>query len=100
MAHEAGRQLVVFDLAGEACDVNVGTVREIIRTQAVTHVPETPDVVEGVINRRVRVIPVRDARKRLGLEISEHMPESRIVVVDIAGDDIGVIVEAVTEMLR
>ena len=31
MADEAERQLVVFDLAGEAYGVNIGTVREIIR---------------------------------------------------------------------
>ena len=36
MADEAERQLVVFDLAGEAYGVNIGTVREIIRMQAVT----------------------------------------------------------------
>ena len=67
MADEAERQLVVFDLAGEAYGVNIGTVREIIRMQAVTHVPETPDFVEGVINLRGRVIPVVDLRKRFGL---------------------------------
>ncbi|MFA7296012.1 MAG: chemotaxis protein CheW [Dehalococcoidia bacterium] len=100
MADEAERQLVVFDLAGEAYGVNIGTVREIIRMQAVTHVPETPDFVEGVINLRGRVIPVVDLRKRFGLETSEHTSDSRIVVVDIAGHDIGVIVDAVTEVLR
>lgn len=100
MADEAERQLVVFDLAGEAYGVNIGTVREIIRMQAVTHVPETPDFVEGVINLRGRVIPVVDLRKRFGLATSEHTSDSRIVVVDIAGHDIGVIVDAVTEVLR
>lgn len=100
MADEAERQLVVFDLAGEAYGVNIGTVREIIRMQAVTHVPETPEYVEGVINLRGRVIPVVDLRRRFGLAASEHTAESRIVVVDIAGNDIGVIVDAVTEVLR
>jgi purine-binding chemotaxis protein CheW len=100
MADEAERQLVVFDLAGEAYGVNIGTVREIIRMQAVTHVPETPEYVEGVINLRGRVIPVVDLRRRFGLVASEHTAESRIVVVDIAGNDIGVIVDAVTEVLR
>jgi purine-binding chemotaxis protein CheW len=100
MADEAERQLVVFDLAGEAYGVNIGTVREIIRMQSITHVPETPDYVEGVINLRGRVIPVVDLRRRFGLRASEHTVESRIVVVDITGNDIGVIVDAVTEVLR
>ena len=42
------RQLVVFDLSGEAYGVNIETVREIIRMQTVTYVPDTPDFVEGV----------------------------------------------------
>ncbi len=96
----AERQLVVFDLAGESYGVNIGTVREIIRMQAVTHVPETPEFVEGVINLRGRVIPVVDLRKRFGLAVTEQTAESRIVVVDITGHDIGVIVDAVTEVLR
>ena len=96
----AERQLVVFALAGESYGVNIGTVREIIRMQAVTHVPETPEFVEGVINLRGRVIPVVDLRKRFGLAVTEQTAESRIVVVDITGHDIGVIVDAVTEVLR
>lgn len=100
MADGMERQLVVFDLADENYGVNIGTVREIIRMQSVTHLPEAPDYVEGVINLRGRVIPVVDLRRRFSLAASEHSPDSRIVVVDIAGEDIGVIVDSVTEVLR
>ena len=100
MANDMERQLVVFDLAGENYGVNIGTVREIIRMQAITHLPEAPEYVEGVINLRGRVIPVIDLRQRFGLAVTEHTTESRIVVVDITGADIGVIVDAVAEVLR
>ena len=94
------RQLVVFDLAGEVYGVNIETVREIIRMQEVTYVPDAPDFVEGVINLRGRVIPVVDLRKRFSLAVTDATDESRVVVVDIGGQDIGVIVDAVTEVLR
>lgn len=94
------RQLVVFDLAGEVYGVDINSVREIIRMQAVTHVPNAPDFVEGVINLRGRVIPILDLRKRFGLRVSEETGESRVVVVDIAGQNIGIIVDAVIEVLR
>ncbi len=94
------RQLVVFDLAAESYGVDIGTVREIIRVQEITHVPNAPDFVEGVINLRGKVIPVVDLRKRFGLELGEQTAESRIVVVDISGEDIGVMVDAVAEVLR
>jgi len=99
-AAKAERQLVVFDLVPEAYGVDIGTVREIIRVQEITHVPNAPDFVEGVINLRGKVIPVVDLRKRFGMPPVEQTKESRIVVVDIAGEDIGVMVDAVTEVLR
>ena len=100
MAEDAERQLVVFDLAGEIYGVNIETVREIIRMQPVTFVPDAPDFVEGVINLRGRVIPVIDLRRRFGLTVSEETNESRVLVVDSEGEDLGVIVDAVTEVQR
>ncbi len=94
------RQLVVFDLAGENYGVDINTVREIIRMQQVTHVPDAPEYVEGVMNLRGSVIPVIDLRKRFGLTVGEETAESRVVVVDIAGQGIGVVVDAVREVLR
>lgn len=93
-------QLVVFDLASEFYGVDIGDVREIIRMQTVTRVPGAPPFVEGVINLRGKVVPVVDLRKRLHLQVAEETKESRIVVVDIGGRDVGVIVDGVTEVLR
>ena len=93
-------QLVVFDLASEYYGVNISDVREIMRMQSITRVPGAYSFVEGVINLRGNVLPVIDLRKRLGLKISEHTKESRIVVIDINSSEIGVIVDAVTEVLR
>ena len=97
---QSEQQLVVFDLAQEAYGVDIGTVREIIRMQDVTSVPHRPDYVSGVINLRGRITPVVDLRKRFDLAEQEITRDSRIVVVDIDGDDIGMIVDAVTEVLR
>lgn len=99
-AKRTENQLVVFALAGEAYGVDISSVREIIRMQEITRVPRTPEFVEGVINLRGRVIPVIDLRKRFGLPIAKENKENRIVVVDIAGQDIGTVVDAVTEVLR
>ena len=93
-------QLVVFDLASEYYGVDIGDVREIIRMQAVTRVPGAPPFVEGIINLRGQVIPVVDLRKRLDLAVNEQTADSRIVWVTINEQDVGVIVDAVTEVLR
>jgi len=75
-------------------------VREIMRMQNITKVPGAISYVEGVINLRGKVLPVLDLRKRLGLKVAEQTEESRIVIVDIADGEVGVIVDAVTEVLR
>lgn len=93
------RQLVVFTLASEVYGVDIGAVREIIRMQSITFVPDSPVFVEGVINLRGRVIPVLDLRARFSLAVSDTTAETRIVVVHVDEEDIGMIVDSVTEVL-
>ena len=93
------QQLVVFDLARESYGVDIGKVSEIIRMQEITKVPRTPAYVEGMINLRGKLIPVVDLRKMFGLAVEEQTKENRTVVVDIDSQSIGIIVDAVTEVL-
>lgn len=93
-------QLVVFDLSSEHYGVYISDVREIMRIQSITKVPGAVSFVEGVINLRGKVLPVMDLRKRLGQKVAERTKESRIVVIDVSGGEVGVIVDAVTEVLR
>lgn len=93
-------QLVVFDLASEHYGVDISDVREIMRMQTITKVPGAIECVEGVINLRGKVLPVLDLRKRLELKVAENTEDSRIVIVDIETGQVGVIVDAVTEVLR
>jgi len=93
-------QLVVFKLADENYGVSIASVESIIKLQAITKVPHAPKFVEGVTNLRGTVIPVMDLRKRFGLPYSKDTNETRIVVVELNGLMVGMIVDAVTEVLR
>lgn len=99
-ALEEQAQMVVFRLAGEFYAVDIHQVREIIRVPEITRVPRTPEFVEGVINLRGSVIPIIDLRKRFGMEAARANDEQRIVVVELDDKTLGVIVDAVTEVLR
>jgi purine-binding chemotaxis protein CheW len=94
------RQLVVFQLGAELYGVDIARVHEIIRLQAITRVPRAPKFVEGVINLRGKVIPVVDLRRRFGLPTAEHTRATRIVVVEIGDQVVGIIVDSVSEVLR
>jgi purine-binding chemotaxis protein CheW len=93
-------QLVAFRLGNETYAVDIQQVQEIIRMQRITAVPGAPFFVEGVINLRGRIIPVIDLRKRLGLPPGEETDEVRIVVVEVPPHKVGMIVDAVEEVLR
>jgi len=94
------RQLVVFQLGAELYGVDIARVHEIIRLQKITRVPRAPSFVEGVINLRGKVIPVVDLRRRFGLPTGEHTRATRIVVVEIGDQVVGLIVDSVSEVLR
>ena len=93
-------QLVVFRLAGELYGVDISGVSEIVRMQSVTRLPKTPDFIEGMIDVRGTIYPVIDLRKRFDVVVGESTDESRIVLVEIGGRSVGVIVDAVVQVLR
>jgi len=93
-------QLVVFEIAGSDYGVRILDVREIIRVPQITSVPGAGEAVEGIINLRGQVIPVIDLRKRLGTLARELGREARIIVVSTESRLVGVIVDAVKEVVR
>ena len=93
-------QLVSFQLAHEEYGIEINKVREIILMGEITQVPQTPSFVKGLINLRSTVIPVVDLRLRFGMDEAEPTDDTRIVVINIGGKTIGIIVDAVNEVLR
>lgn len=93
-------QLVSFNLDQEEYGVDVLKVREIIRMPIVTRVPNTPHYVEGVINLRGKVIPIISMRKKFSLMAAENDKQTRIMVMDLEGEMMGFIVDAVSEVIR
>lgn len=93
-------QLVTFKVGEEEFGVDILKVQEIIRMMPITKVPNSPIFVEGVINLRGKVIPVIDMRKRFGMPVTGHNNETRIEVMDLQGQIVGFVVDAVREVLR
>lgn len=93
-------QLVIFRLAQEEYGLPITKVQEINRLVPITKLPQTPSFMEGVINLRGRIIPVIDLRKRFQLTVTEHTEDNRIIIVEVNGQTVGVIVDAVTEVVR
>ena len=98
----AGKYLTVV-LENEAYGIAVLKVREIIRLQKITPVPQMPTFVKGVINLRGRVIPVVDLRCKFGLK-AEVAERTCIVVVQVKLPtdqtvQMGLVVDSVEEVV-
>jgi len=97
----AGKYLTVH-LGCEAYAINVKQIREIIRFQKITPVPQLPVFLKGVINLRGRIIPITDLRTRFGLA-EEISSRTCIVVVQTqpangTSTQTGLIVDRVDEV--
>jgi len=95
---------LTFDLGKETYGVGILKVREIIKMQEITKVPQTPDYVKGVINLRGKVMSVVDLRLAFGMEEVEATRDTCIIVMQVQGGEtsviIGVIVDKVSEVLE
>jgi purine-binding chemotaxis protein CheW len=92
-------QVVIFRVGNELYGVDIASVESIIKMQAITAVPHAPQFVEGVTNLRGIILPVIDLRKRFGLGQIEATKDSRIIVVALDGTKLGMVVDAVSEVL-
>jgi purine-binding chemotaxis protein CheW len=94
-------QVVVFRLGNEEFGVPIDGVQEIVRVpERLTHVPQAPPFVEGVINLRGAVLPVIDLRRRLGMASVPRSDSQRVMVFLIEGARTGFIVDSVAEVLK
>lgn len=92
-------QTVVFRLAEESYGIDIFRVNEIIRVPRITPVPQTSDNVLGLVNLRGKTIPVIDLRSRFDLPAESESEASRIIVVDSEEGQVGMMVDAVTEVV-
>ncbi len=100
-----GGKFLTFRLGDESFGVAVLKIREIIRIQKITAVPQMPHYVKGIINLRGKVIPVIDMRIKFGLGSDEITERTCIIVVQAESSSkgqtlVGLIVDAVEEVVN
>ncbi|ACT59851.1 chemotaxis protein CheW [Hirschia baltica] len=93
------RQYVSFTV-GDACyAVDIMSVREIKGWADITSLPNQPDYVRGVLNLRGAVLPIIDLKCRLGETMTDPTQRHVIVIVSINERQIGLLVDAVSDIL-
>ncbi len=93
-------QFVTFILKDETYGINVMQVQEVLRVTEIAPVPGAPPYVLGIINLRGNVVTVIDTRGRFGLPSTEVDDTSRIIVIESEKQVVGILVDAVTEVVE
>ncbi len=93
-------ELLSFRLGGEEYAVMVEDVKEVLKIRDLTMVPNAPGYVLGVMSLRGTMLPVMDLCKRLGVTQASRDEKSRILVVSPDEEDVGLMVDRVSGVLR
>ena len=90
---------LTFELDNEYYGLWIGYVTEIIGILPFTEVPELPAYVRGIFNLRGRIIPLMDLRLRFQKKFVEYDERSCVIVIGVAANTVGLIVDSVSEVI-
>lgn len=91
-------QLTTFYLDNMWLGIDVCLVQEIIRYSPPTPLLDVSEMVRGVIHLRGEVVTVVDLRMQLCGKPAEIQRQSRIIVVDLGEERIGLLVDSVEDV--
>lgn len=93
-------QVVVFLLDGEEYAIKITDLREIIEIPNITAIPNTPEFIRGIFNLRGKIVVIIDLEKRFNFTRSNKNLPKHIVITEVGGNNFGIIVDEVKEVLR
>ena len=87
---------LVFSLEEIQYGILTAAVKNLIRLPLLAAVDEAPVYIAGLLNLRGRIIPVIDLGRRLGRPAKAYRLSDRIIIVEHAGETIGLLVDAIS----
>jgi purine-binding chemotaxis protein CheW len=95
---------LTFSLGNEEYGIPILKVKEIIGLMEITHVPQTPEFIKGVINLRGKIIPIMDLRLKFRMCEREYNERTCIIVVEVdinhTKRPMGIVVDTVSEVVN
>lgn len=97
---ETVQQFIVFKLDEQLYGTSIGNIQTIEKMKLIMHVPKVPKCVKGVMNLRGEIIPVICLREQFGLEPKEYTDKTRIIIIKMEDDMVGLVVDEVKEVIE
>jgi len=97
---EEERQIVCFSIGEEEYGFYIDSVQEIVQwPQKIIHVPDSPYYFLGIMRLRDNFVPLISLSRLLNIS-NEINDQSKIIVLNKAGKNFGVVVNRVSEVMR
>lgn len=93
-------QYLVFRVQEQEYGLQALRIKEITQVLKLTVVPQAPSYVEGILNHRGDLISVISFRKKFGFATAKFDEDTRVVMVEKAGYNVGLLVDAVEEVIK
>ncbi|NLL96513.1 MAG: chemotaxis protein CheW [Clostridiaceae bacterium] len=93
------KQFVAFKVGDQEFGADIHKVSIIEKTLNPARVPTTPDYIKGVVNLRGDIIPIMSIRIKFGLPEIEADDDTRTIIFKFNDALLGVIVDAVDEVV-
>jgi purine-binding chemotaxis protein CheW len=100
LTNTADRELIAFRIGEQEFCVDIMSVREIRGWTPATPLPRAPGYMKGVINLRGAVLPIIDLGARFGLRTAEPTARHVIMVAHVGGRLVGLLVDAVSDIVQ
>lgn len=98
-ASQTWSQYVTFKIDERSYGIEITKVREIKGWSEPTELPNGPHAMRGVLNLRGVIVPIFDLRARFGQGETQASEEHVIIIVSLGDRLIGVLVDAVSDIL-
>jgi len=100
IAADAEHGFLCFVLDGEEYGVDLNMIVQIVKPPPLTCVPRVASHVLGVISIRGAVVTLIDLRLLMGLAPSQWPRGARILLVEMGDEQVGLLVDGVTQVRR
>lgn len=92
--------LLMFRIEDREFGLPIGPVVEVVLHLGATPVPLAGPAIEGILPLRGRMVTVVDTRRGIGMPPRRGESKAQVIVVDWAGERVGLVVDSVIRVTR
>lgn len=94
------KEIVTFFLSGRQYGVEIGNMQGIENFANMTHTPDMPECLQGIVVIRNELIPVVDIRRRMTLPVMENTKENKFVLLRSSKGKLAIVVDEVAQIAK